>query len=75
MILFTDSLISGSLPLEEALTDPARATVLEHAIQLIEARTGVLLPLGRNPKIRVIRLTLGPFPEFYMSLASQSVPD
>ncbi|KAL7413145.1 hypothetical protein BDY24DRAFT_390719 [Mrakia frigida] len=44
--------------LEHTLSIPAYKTVLLDALELIERRTGKILPPGRNESIRVIRLTL-----------------
>lgn len=54
---FSCCLFSSSL--EHTLSIPAYKTVLLDALELIERRTGKILPPGRNESIRVIRLTLG----------------
>jgi hypothetical protein len=48
-----------SAPSHTALTTPAQREALEHALDLMERRTGKVFPPGRDEKVRVMRLTLG----------------
>lgn len=48
------------LPLEDVCKDPDHVKYLNKTIRFLEARTGMPIPEGYDPKVEVLRLTLDP---------------
>jgi hypothetical protein len=49
-----------NLPLEEAKKNKTYVAYLDKTMRFLEARTGMTVPEGYDPEIRIMRLTLDP---------------